>query len=391
MYSQIFQIRKRSQVPFYCDPVKLFLAVWVLMLLSLYFPIAYTTYPDASLGLILFIASLLSYVLGYVTVRAAHKSVGYEAIGPDRYRIDVTRVRRFHGLLWLVVIAIVVLNLKIYGMPPVLGFFGVQTLNYGEYGSLKQALFPAIMVLFVSAALEPSWMRRWTIYLFCPACIFAYASRGPLLIMLFQGLIVFSLRTSLSKKKLYAIAAFTLGFALLVSDTIGNNRSSQGAQGLLLYMQVKRAYYDWPTALLWIISYVQTPISNLCWIVRVYPYDHPSGRFLSTLLPGSWAQLPLEGGDLGSANIVDGVHTYIAKYYLDFWLFGIFIINYIWGLVSAHMSAGNRLMRNYLSSAVLLGCIGFIFFVDYLSVLAILVELSLLAIGQRYVTVGCET
>lgn len=390
MYSQIFQIRKRSQVPFYCDPVKLFVAVWVLMLLSLYFPIAYTTYPDASLGLILFIASLLSYGLGYVTVRAAYKSVGYQAIGPDRYRIDVTRLRRFHGFLWLVVIAIVVLNLKIYGLPPVLGFFGVQTLNYMVYGSLRQALFPTLMALFVSAALEPSWLRRWTINLFSSACIFAYVSRGFLLIMFFQALIVFSLRTSLSKKKLYAIAALTLVVALLVSDAIGNNRSSQGSQALLLYMQVKRAYYDWPTSFLWAISYVQTPISNLCWIVRVHPYDHPSGSFLATLLPGSWAPLPLEEGDLGSVNIIDGVHTYIAKYYLDLWLFGIFVINYIWGLVSAHMSAGNRLTRHYLSSGILLGCIGFIFFVDYLSVLAILVELSLVVIAQRYVTVECE-
>ncbi len=391
MYSQVFQIRKRSQVPFYCDPVKLFLTVWLAMLVSLYFPIAYTTYPDASLGLILFIASLLSYGLGYVTVRAAYKSVGYEAIGPDRYRVDVTRLRRFHRLLWLVVIAIVLLNLKIYGLPQVVGFVKEHTLSHFEYGSLKQALFPAIMALFVSAPLEPSWKRRWLIYLFSPACIFAYTSRGFLLIMLFQALMVVSLRTSLSKRKLYAVAALTLISALLLSDFIGNGRSNQGAQALLLYMQIKTAYYEWPTALLWAIAYVQTPISNLCWIVRVYPYDHPSATFLATLLPGSWATFPLEGTDLGSANIVDGVHTYIAKYYLDLSLFGIFIINYIWGLVAAWMNAGNRLTRNYLSSAVLLGCMGFIFFVDYLSVLAIFVELSLLTIGQRYVTVACET
>jgi hypothetical protein len=106
------------------------------------------------------------------------------------------------------------------------------------------------------------------------------------------------------------------------------------------------------------------------------------------MLPGFWAPKPLEIGDLGSENIVDGVHTYIAKYYLDLWVFGIFGINYVWGLISGYLSAGNRLGRNYLTSAVLLGCIGFMFFSDFLTILIILLELTALNLAQRYFTVG---
>jgi hypothetical protein len=97
----------------------------------------------------------------------------------------------------------------------------------------------------------------------------------------------------------------------------------------------------------------------------------------------------LEAGDLGSDNVVDGVHTYIAKYYLDLWWLGVFGINYIWGLISGFISAGNRLTRNYLISAVLLGCMGFLFFADFLSFLIVLIELAVLAFGQRYFTVEC--
>ncbi len=81
---------------------------------------------------------------------------------------------------------------------------------------------------------------------------------------------------------------------------------------------------------------------------------------------------------MGSENIIDGVHTYIAKYYLDLWVFGIFIINYVWGLISGYISAGNRSVADYLSSAVLLGCIGFMFFSDFLTILMIILQLSIL-------------
>jgi hypothetical protein len=224
-----------------------------------------------------------------------------------------------------------------------------------------------------------------------PACALAYASRAYLLIMLFQFLVMFSLRTSMSKKKIYLIAFSTLFLAIGISDVIGNGRSVYGRDALLGYMQIKRSYYNWPSAYLWLISYVSSPISNLCWIVRVYRYDHPSASFLYSLVPGFLnSSVPLEGMDLGSSNIVDGVHTYIAKYYLDFWWFGVFGINYLWGLLSGFITTGNRLTRYYLTSSVVLACLGFIFFADFVTFLLIVVELAFLGMGHRYFTVYCR-
>jgi hypothetical protein len=286
------------------------------------------------------------------------------------------------------------MNLKLFGLPPVFGFFGADTLDYQEYGSLRQVLFPDAMVLFITAPLEESWVRRWILYLFAPAFFIAYASRGYLLIMLFQALLVFSFRSTLSKKRVYFVAISTLCIAIVLANVLGNSRNSLGSEALLGYMQIRRQFYDWPTAYLWVISYISTPFSNLCWIVHVYRYTHPSVSFLNSLLPGFLggdAAKTLETSDLGSSNIVDGVHTYIAKYYLDFWWFGVMGINILWGSIAAYMTSGKRLTRNFLISAVLLACIGFMFFSDFLTILNVVVELIVLSFAHRYFIVSCDS
>jgi hypothetical protein len=388
MFSKIFKIRDQSETSFYCRPLALFLVVWLLMLACFQIRLSYTSYPDLSLALKLFACSLISFLIGYFTVHSAYFAVGFSPSGASQYRIDITRLRQFQLATFVTAFAIIFMNWKLYGSPPI---FGEDTLGYQEYGSLRQILFPATMALFVSAPLEPSFFRRWFFYIFGPLVLIGYASRGYLLITLFQTLVVFSLRTSLSKKRIYIVAFSTLCIAVLLANAIGNGRLNVGSAALLGYMQIKRTFYDWPTAYLWVISYVATPMSNLCWIVHVYRYDHPSASFMYSMLPGFLSPKPLEISDLGSENIIDGVHTYIAKYYLDLWVFGIFGINYIWGLISGYMNAGNRLGRNYLTSAVLLGCMGFMFFSDLLTIFIILLELSILYLAQRYFTVEYKT
>jgi hypothetical protein len=388
MHSRIFKTRASSELPFYCSPPRLFVATWLMMLVSFEFHISYTSYPDLSLALALFAASLASFALGHATVSLAHLSIGLDPVGLGWYRISAPRLRRFQLFVAVPILAVAMLNLKLYGLPPGFRFLGYDTLDYGSYGILRQLYFPGLMALVVTAPLEPKLFRRSMLYLFGIGGILTYSSRGFLLIVLFQSLIVFSLRSSVSKKKLYVIALSTLAAAITMADIIGNGRINLGVQALLGYMQIRKQYYDWPTAYLWVISYTSSPISNLCWIVHSYRYDHPSLTFLSSLLPGFLAPDSLEGADLGSSNIVDGVHTYIAKYYLDLWGFGVFLINYVWGLISGYLSAGDRITRHYLTSAVLIASIGFIFFADYLTILSIVIELAVLGFAQRYFTIA---
>jgi hypothetical protein len=367
--------------------MKLFFFVWLTMLIAFELHISYTSYPEVSTAILLFISSVFSFLLGYSTLHFAYSAIGRQPYGPTVYRVNLRRLGRLQAICFAVAVAILVFNWRRDGPPPFFSFFGGEIRDYQDYGSLNQLLFPSFMVLLITAPLEPSRLRRWFFYAFGPLCSLAYASRGFLLVMLFQFLVVFSLRTTLSRRKIYLIAFFTLCVAVILMDLLGNGRSSYGSAALLGYMQIKRSYYDWPTAFLWIVSYISTPISNMCWIVHTYRYDHPSASFLYSLFPKSLAPPNVETGDLGSDNIVDGVHTYISKYFLDFWWFGVFAINYIWGLIAGYISAGNRLTRNYLTSSVLLGCMGFIFFVDFLTFLLITLELALSIFAQRYLTI----
>jgi hypothetical protein len=385
--TKLWYVRNPKDTPFYCSPVHMFFVEWALMLSTLLLRISYLSFPDFSVGLFLFALASISFVAGFWTLSLVYKAMRYNPWSSDPYSINIARLRRFHLASVIVVLSIMLMNVKLYGLPPIFGFAGVDTLTYQEYGSLRQPLFTLIMVLFVSAPLESSFWRRWALYLFSPACLLIYVSRGYLLIMFFQALAVFSLRTQLSKKKIYVIAGMTFAVALLASNAIGNGRSSIGVDALLGYLQIKPAYYDWPAAYLWLISYISSPISNMCWIVRVYQYQHPSWNFIYSALPGFWSSLSLEQvADLGSEKIIDGVHTYMAKYFLDFWYFGIVGINYVWGLISAFLNAGNRITRNFLASGVLLGCMAFMFFSDFLTILIIILELGLVIVLQRYIT-----
>jgi hypothetical protein len=386
MVSKTFTIRQKTDLPFYCRPLWLFFSVWFMMLGSFELNISYTTYPDISIALLIFFCSVVPFLLGNATLRLAFLAVGYVPKGPSEYRIDLAKVRRFQWILLATASVVILYNLVVYGLPPIFGFFGFDVLDYQKYGGLKQILFVAFMAIFVTAPLETSRIRRYFFYAFALSCALAYVTRGYLLIMIFQLLVVYSLRTNVSKKKIYIVALSTFCSAIIISGILGNNRNSLGSDVLLRFMQIRREYYDWNPALLWMISYVSTPISNMCWIVQVYRYDHPTGSFLYYLLPGFLNPAPTIQPDLGSGSIVDGVHTYLAEYYFNFLWFGVLGINYIWGLISGYMNAGNRLPRNYLVSAVLLGCMAFMFFFDFLTILIIVLELVVLGLGHRYFT-----
>ncbi len=364
------------------------------MLGTFWLRISYSSFPDFSVALFLFSIATLSFLFGYVTLRWLHGTNQCSPCGLGKsYRVKLKGLRRLHLGGVALILTIMVMNLRLYGLPPIFGALGsIDTPDYQEYGSLRQPMFAAILIVFISAPLEPAVWRRWALYLFSPICFLIYGSRGYLLIMLFQALAVFSLRTKKSKTFIYGAAASTLISAIFLSDLIGNSRNSLGVEALLGFLQIRSRYYDWPAAYLWVISYISTPFSNMCWIVRVFPYEHPTFQFLYSALPGFLSPVsPAQITDLGSEKIIDGVHTYMAKYYMDFWYFGIVAINYVWGLIAAAMTAGDRLTRNYLLSSVLLGCMAFMFFSDFLTILIIMMEMFAAWCIQRYLTITVPT
>lgn len=385
LISEPMRFRDPGQTPIFAKPIPLFLIVWSMMLVALVMHVTEYSYPDSSLGGELFLLSFVSLLAGYTMYRMLANYRGDLTPLPNEYRVNLTALRKMQKIMIGIITTLLIVNLIAYGPPPLFAVLGADTLNYVEYGKFKQVMNTALMALAVMSALETSTRRRLINYGFCFACMLAYATRGFLLVMLAQMLFSFCLTTRISRRSLYVIGAGTLLGAVLLSNFIGNSRNESTTEAFLAFFGISRTYATWPLAILWILSYISTPISNICWIVHKYPYDHPSFTFLtSSLLPAFWAPDALEVGYLGSPNVIDGVHTYLAKYFLDLWYYGIVLINVVWGGVMAWMMRNERYTRRVLTSAVLLGAISFLFFADFLTFLSIVMELSVLAWIERH-------
>jgi oligosaccharide repeat unit polymerase len=380
-FSRIFPIRQQSSLPFYCKPANLFIYTWLMMLASLWFQVSDVSYPHFSLAVFIFIVSAFSFLFGHYLARIVHK-LRENRYTPTSYQIDIKKLRNFNFYLACASLPFIVMNLVIYGIPPFFGFFGLTTTNYIEYGKLRQLLFPLLVVLFVNSFLETSKTRKLLYSVFSVLALLCYVARGSIMIMLLQLLIVFSIRTSMSKARIYLISICgAIGAAFLV-DFIGTNRT--GDQIFFLYMQIKSHYQQWPTVYLWIISYVSTPLSNLCWFVDTARFDHITWSFTYSLLPHFGQPIDPHQDLVETSKIIDGVHTYLSTYFLDFSYFGIIWINILVGLASGYCSSAQRIGRKFLVCSVFLSSIAFMFFTDFFLYLQTFIELGIQSLAHWY-------
>ena len=200
--------------------------------------------------------------------------------------------------------------------------------------------------------------------------------------MLFQALIILSIRTSMSKRRIYLLALIGVVAAGVFFGVLGNYRTSNAI--LMAGMQIKSEFQQWPTIYIWIISYISAPLSNLCWYVRLAHFDHVTWSFAYTLLPSFWYPVGAHNDIAQTSKIVDGVSTYLANYFLDFSYSGIFLINLFIGIISGIASIANRISRKFILWPVFLSCIGFMFFWDFFASLQTVILFSLQAIAQWY-------
>ncbi len=376
----VYRARPLSALPFYCHPVYLFLAAWVVMLGTLEVQVSESTFPDRGLGIILFLTSIAAMSAGFWIGRIS-EAAEIASVLPPRYLVDTQKMRKCTSFLGLSVLAIAAFNWKRFGAPPLLGFFGLPTASYVEYGRFKQILFPMAMALFLNSLLEPSEKRRWFWAMFSLGTLVTYVSRGNLILALAQGLILYSIRTQTLKRKIYARAFVVLvvGFAALA--VIGDSRTSRDL--FLEFMEIKATFRSWPTAVLWPLSYFSGPISNLCWIIHRSHFTQPNLSFLYPVLPAFLAPSETHLIALSDSHIIDGVHTYLAAYFLDFSWAGIVGCNFGIGLLCAFLVNWERVSREFLVSPVLLAAIGFIFFWDFFVYLPTIIELAIQIVIQR--------
>jgi hypothetical protein len=351
------------------------------MLASFQFQISYVSYPHFSLAFFLFAFSLFSFLIGHYVARLICTVATKPYLKSTHYEIDINKLRRFIFGLACAAAALSLLNLITSGLPPIFGFFGVNTEGYATYGRLKQIIFPLLMAVFVNSFLETSSSRKLFYASFAFLGMLCYVARGDMMLMLFQALIVYSIQTA-SKVKIYLAAILGLIGAAILVDVIGSNRT--GDLIFFNYMQIKTQFQQWPTLYLWIISYVSTPLSNLCWFVDLARFDHITWSFAYPMLPSFWTPNSPHASFGETTNVIDGVHTYLATYFLDFSYFGLVLINLSIGMVSGYYGSSRRIGRKFLTGSVFLSCIAFMFFFDFFVYLQVAILFGLQRAAQRY-------
>ena len=377
---QYFRLRPLEQLPFFCHPVYIFLAIWVVMLGALELQVSWSTYPEHILGLTIFLVSVLAMLAGFALTRQTDDSDFRPEL--QRYSIRMAPLRKSVLILGGCSLLLVIYNYVSFGLPPIAGFFGLSTLDYQEYGRFKQALQPMVSALFLNSLIESSKWRRWLWSVFALGIMLAYVLRGPLLMAMAQAVILWSIRSSASKRKIYFRALVVLLIGLAMITIVGNYRTSQDI--FFSFMEIKPEFKSWPMALLWPITYISVPISNLCWIVHGAHFTQPTLSFLYPVLPSFWAPANPHEIALSDSHIIDGVHTYLVNYYLDFSWFGIVAVNFGLGVLSAFLVNRERISRYLLISPVFLSAMGLIFFWDFFIYLPTLGQLAIQAVVQKY-------
>ena len=367
--------RPQRDLPFYCDPLKLFMLIWMVMLVSLSFHLTYVTYQSMGIPLLIFAVSAFSMFLGYFVAIAILRRFPkpQEAIS---YTINVVRVRRINLILCLICLLIIAFNWITLGPPPAFGDFS----TYLTYGRLKQILFPVLITITVNAFLDTSKTQRFLYAAFGVSWLLIYITRGAVLVSLVQVFFIFSLRTSISKRKLYFVGLICLIFTAFVGSAIGNARTSMAV--FMEVLQIRPQFLDWPMIYLWLISYISIPFSNLCWVLDKIPFHGPTPAFLYPLLPSFWVPVDPHIAIHNDPRMIDGASTYLISYVLDLSYFGIFFANFCLGIGCAWMKKCGG-PRKMLVSAIFLAGLSFIFFSDPFASLSTIIQVSIQSFVQR--------
>lgn len=364
--------RPRQELPIYCNPIALFLAVWGLMLICLCFHISYVIYPYFTTPVVIFVISITALLLGYF----ASTAILERDSSPDKtvaYSIDVTALWRLNLLFSVFALALIGLNWVMAGPPPLIS----DPSSYLTYGKLKQILFPLLTCVAVNATLDPSRLRRYLFIAFGLGVLAMYVARGIMIVTFLQMFFLLSLRSNMSRKQQYLLFLGAIAIAVAGMTIIGNLRTAHDL--FIAYLQIRDKYSDYPMAFLWVVSYVSIPFSNLCWILQHGAAHGPTFAFLYSLLPSFMATSDPYADFYNNVNIIDNASTYLQAYALDFSYLGVYFANLLIGL-----GCGWLVLRSYprhvLILAIFLTSMTLLFFTNMFFLLSTIIQVCLQAV-----------
>jgi hypothetical protein len=149
------------------------------------------------------------------------------------------------------------------------------------------------------------------------------------------------------------------------------------------YLDIRPEYRAYPSAFVWVVSYLSTSFSNMCWVVEQRPPTPPSMHFLQQLLPVfARDDGPQDPSGFLSVYMVNYVHTYLYDVYCNFWYFGVVGINLALGAVSAFY-VDRRRSKHLLTFSIFMSYLALIFFFNYFLVTSTVLQFLIESYIQR--------
>lgn len=399
------------------NPVAIFLTIWLTQIFLYSLDLGTFLQQDrhayAAIGR-LFGLSSLCFIGSYFGTAwlldfARIKGVARAPIGEPPatiVRLDYVRLVSFVAIA--VTCAITVFNVQKFGpLPFFSSYYAVDSdFNYLDYGSAKNIIFSAMMVLVILSRLETApILRLISISFFFVICIL-YMTRGYLITGLLQLLIIremlqappilgFTLipKQWTSRHSTLLAVLMMAGIAVMMA-VLGQIRT--GTDIFKMSMMINPKYEDVPAGLLWVGTYISFPLANMVNLDLLNYNEFFWGKVtLSRLVP----PFMREGAGVDDIDVhldkvmynyfpnpLNNVMTYNGTPFLDAGYWGIALMNLLLGIL------GCLAVRRYLRSrsphwgmiyTIYISALLLLFFENFFVSLALAFEvLFLIAVGR---------
>ncbi len=339
------------------NPLNVFLFIWVLILFTFQLNISYFFPKYTVRELLLPFFSIFYFILGFMTVKLFKKK---------KYKIKYCvhfcqrRFNLFILILIMISLIIVIINIVMFGPPPLMSIFGYHTTVYLEYGRFKGLLFSLLIFIFVSS-LYGTKRISYFLKLFSITILLLYISRGNIIFSILTYFFLLIYENRITNKKLFYLSMSLIIIIIVLFQIVGEFRT--GTEAFYNVLEIKDIYRIKNSGLIWLISYVSMPFVNL---LEVSHYDHLfwGQNIISRSLPAflSFNQESVEFYKSILPNQYNTAPSYLTPIYLDFGITGFVLYNFFLGAISSYVY---HFGTNNLIKSIFITAISLIFFTDY--------------------------
>ena len=144
-------------------------------------------------------------------------------------------------------------------------------------------------------------------------------------------------------------------------NILGNLRT--GNEIFIAYFNIKPAFQNMNTEILWFLMYITTPFSDLITTLQFQDHYLYGISTLNDILPAFIQLSPIDANP--NIIFIDNPKTYLAPFFEDFGWLGVIGINIILAIICFIINNGTRFKNNLLIIPLLYSSIILIFFTNY--------------------------